>query len=314
MTSHNLVFATVKWFHHTQPFGGAILRTDGSEVGIHLANGRLFYRGTDTVELRAGGSRLESRPKVGDTICINRTTTSRKGQRHAELWAMGDDYDEAGKYIYERFHRLKTVEARWPEMVTEAKRRSETQRLRSNPLFRCVEQDYQLGKPTSKPSRIVYQGTKEDFLRALSPDRITGRPKIITESGRLVGEHRYMRWFERETADGWKKKCGDVRMIDLPPQTIEEAGWSFEEAWMTLRGQEVRRAPSSTVGVGFMWIDKDARVLAKGNCAEVLVCADDHHADTRFTGGEAEFLWEQSNRENSHVEMPRYRRYGGCLY
>lgn len=299
----------VKWFQADKGYGVAVYPGSGQELGINIMNGRRFYCGRNAPTLEAQGQRITTSPNIGDSLFISGVSYSRKGQRHAELWSPTSEYDNAVEYIKRRTETLEAFEASAPEWRRRIREDAEKIRLKCNPTFRCMEQEHYLGVPTIKPMRRLFEGTREDFVQTLKPGSHNNYRPMVMESGRLVGGFRYMRWFERYTGTQWVK-CDDPRNISLPP-TPGKPTWSFEEAWILLRKQEVRRA-ATTIGFAFQWSGEAGQVVAYGNSARVVVSADDYHRETELTGHEAEFLWEESDTQYSHLRERRTESFRRC--
>ncbi len=295
MENQTLRFAKVVWFNPNQRFGVAGLLENGATVAIHLDRGRIFYRGGNHAELRAGGRRLENIPKPGDDVCLVLSTRpTRKGGRCAELWGMSSDWDEAGHDIHQRHHRLKLFEQNRTHFEAEAKRKREDDRLRCNPKFRLIEQEHRFGKPTSKPSMTLFEGTRNEFEMRQTSRR---QQPLLTTNGKIIDGYQYVRWFERETRGGWSR-CDNLMTIELP--ALPPATWGFEEACFALKGARIVRAPWRMTGVGFLWRNDD-RILARGNCVEVFVEGDDLHEGTWLRDAEAEYIWEQGDKTDIGV-------------
>ena len=134
-----------------------------------------------------------------------------------------------------------------------------------------------------------------ELQERIKPYPNSGQSPLVIATGKVVTGHQYVRWFQRETSNGWVR-CDDPFTLGLgtmPPRP----SWTFEEAWSLLRNTRIRRAPSGLVGIGFFWHqDERDRVGAEGNCVQVKVRADGYHSDTAFGEGQAEFLWGQADR------------------
>ncbi len=297
-------FAQVVWFNPAKGFGVAGLRKNGATTGIHRDRGRVFYRGTDSPELRLSGRHLNTDPKEGDDICLIPGGRSRKGDPCAKVWAMADDWEAANHDIAERYRKLRLYEQNKDFLQAEAVRLRERDRLRCNPLFRLIEQEYRFAQPTSKPALIRFQGTQAELRYRQTPTVLNREPKLLTESGKVIDGYQYVRWFEREIINGWRK-CDNPLTIELPP--LPPSRWGFEESCFALKQAKIYRAPWRMTGVGFLW-RLDGKTLAQGNCEKVLVKQADLHEETSFTGGEAEYLWEMCDRTDIGV-IPHANHY-----
>jgi hypothetical protein len=295
-------FAKVMWFNAIKGHGVAALLTNGLTIGIHRDSGRMFYRGTETPELRLVGRRLNGDPKKDDPICLVRAVRkSRAGNPYAEVWGTTADYEAAGHEIHERYRALHAYELDHTRIEASIRRAAENMRLLSDPKFQLVEEEYQFGKRTTKPTLVMFTGTKEEF-RARQNSR--HQHPLVTGDGKVGAYgHQYRRRFRREVSSGWIDSENPL-YIELP--TLVNPPWGFEEAVFALNGAKVKRAPWTMTGIGFRWFIGNNEV-ARGNCEELQMLATDTHSETILAAGQAEYLWEQADKADIDVVPNRER-------
>ena len=246
---------------------------DGKSYFFHINNGhRMCPRGTGKLDF-IPEFRDEWRPGevFGDPIpgkkIVGVIGPGRKDKVCIVEWSYPEEYEKA----------LALCEI-YREFVLE--------RVERNPNFRCMEIRRDPVGLEDRRTNPVFEGTKEQFEKRYPLGYFTemGNPDPLLS--RRIGDMEYIRWFERETLDGWER-CGDPRKIHLP--------LTRAQAQRLLRFECVRTVDEEGLPV---WTSKDStRFVAmvtfdhpKGEVGIIFDGTGDH-LETVFRGKAMDDLW-----------------------